>query len=458
MRRPATIPLAVCFVLALLLLSIGGSLLAQEEVRPATPLELPTVSTEKGEDEVEELRGQEQTLRKQIEELTRRLDEIRKKGPERLEAAAEAPRRVHLRVQPAGGRRRTLRTTPATYLAPEAPGESLNVEPFVAPATEPAIADVALAEAPPAMNFMEIGPVYEFVVVPSTPPGRRGIELRKQELERVMRSHGDRGLVTLLRFEKVKVCRKAEMYDQAVQELQKIIEENLADETTNAARWTLVEILQEQKKNEEAMAELEKIFISASDTQDRMDAIYGIINLSGEGPKARIQAIERLIQALLRDQANWDQCTSNLKRLYAAERKYAQDHDGYLSEKLSDLYPDYADNLDVFTCPAAKGPKITRKEDIDSLTSYILVAKGEPADIPDVESEGRPRGHSLHYQDKIWIREKEQNHGRRYLTVSGNGGVGWVGAPYVPPPFPFEPVVPMGPYHPPVPLMEPPGA
>jgi len=290
-------------------------------------------------------------------------------------------------------------------------------------ALEPAIAG-ALAEAPFGTRVIGIEPVTEFVVVPSGPPGKRGIELKKQELEKVMKSHGDKGLVTLLRFEKAKVCRKAKMYDEAVKELQKIIEENLADETTNAARWTLVEILQEQKKNEEAMAELEKIFILASDTQDRTDAIYGIINLSGEGPKARIQAIDRLVQALLRNKANSDECTKNLEQLYAAERKYAEDHHGYLSEKLSDLYPDYVNNLDVFTCPAAKGPKITRKEDIDSLTSYDLVAKGEPAEGPGGEAASTSLygGRSEH---KVWIREKEQNHGRRWLTVSSNGAVGW---------------------------------
>ncbi len=255
-------------------------------------------------------------------------------------------------------------------------------------------------------------------------PGKRGIELRKQELEKVMRSLGDKGLVTLLRFEKAKVCRKAGMYDDAVQELHKIIEKNLADETTKAARWTLVEILQEQKKNEEAIAELEKIFISASDTQDRTDAIYGIINLSGEGPKARIQAIDRLIQALLRDQANWDGCTRNLKQLYAAERKYAEDHGGFLSHKLSDLYPDYMDNFEVFTCPASGDQKITKKEDIDSLTSYLLVAKGEPAESPVGEAMNIfPAGRRSEH--KVWIREKEQNHGRRWLTVSSNGAVGW---------------------------------
>jgi len=213
--------------------------------------------------------------------------------------------------------------------------------------------------------------------------------------------------------------------------LQKIIEENLADETTIAARWTLVEILQEQKKNEEAMAELEKIFILASDTQDRTDAIYGIINLSGEGPKARIQAIDRLVQALLRNKANWDGCTRNLEQLYAAQRKYAEDHHGYLSEKLSDLYPDYVNNLDVFTCPAAKGPKIITKEDIDSLTSYLLVAKGKPANDEAIAEEG-PVGYAVstslycgRSEHKVWIREKEQNHGRRWLAVYSDGLTGW---------------------------------
>jgi prepilin-type processing-associated H-X9-DG protein len=62
---------------------------------------------------------------------------------------------------------------------------------------------------------------------------------------------------------------------------------------------------------------------------------------------------------------------------------YAADYDGKYTEKLSDLYPDYVTSLDVFTCPSAGGPPITRKEDIDSLTSYVLRKGLTEASPPD---------------------------------------------------------------------------
>jgi tetratricopeptide (TPR) repeat protein len=415
MKRFGTILLSTCLVSVWLLFAIGSPVLAQAE---------------KGEEEKDALRKQEQALRKQVEELTRQLDEVRNRSRGRQEAAEEAPGPVDLGLELEEETDTAERMIGILRRHPRALGEVVPPPPAPTPrVSAPAIEIPSTVEAPPAMRLPVTEPRPESIAVLPTPSEKRGIELRRQELERVMHVHGDAGLVTLLRFEKARVCRKAGMYEEAVQELQKIIEENLADETTNAARWTLVEIFQEQKRTAEAIAELEKIFISASDTQDRMDAIYGIINLSGEGPKARIQAIDRLIQALLTDQANWNKCMGNLKQLHAAEQMYAQDHDGRLSEKLSDLYPDYVDNLEVFTCPASGDPKITRKEDIDSLTSYVLVAKGQPAKASEGESVslfpdgGRSR-------ERVWIREKEPNHGRRRFYVYSDGRTGWsIGPP-----------------------------
>jgi len=65
-------------------------------------------------------------------------------------------------------------------------------------------------------------------------------------------------------------------------------------------------------------------------------------------------------------------CRWNIRELLRAEKAYAADHQGKFSEKLSELYPAYVDSLKVFRCPSATGPEITRKEDIDSLTSYVL--------------------------------------------------------------------------------------
>jgi len=126
----------------------------------------------------------------------------------------------------------------------------------------------------------------------------QGVEPTRSELNRVTLSHGDAGLMTLLRLEKVRLFREAGMLDEAVQELRRIIEQNLSEETTNAARWTLIEILQQQNKSREALAQLNKILSTIKDPQKKRDALYGIISLSGRDPRKKIEAIDSLIEKL----------------------------------------------------------------------------------------------------------------------------------------------------------------
>ncbi len=124
--------------------------------------------------------------------------------------------------------------------------------------------------------------------------------LKGKELENRLLAHGNAGLVSLLRFEKAKVFRKSGMHDEAVEELRKIIGQNLAEEITNAARWTLIEVLQEQGDTDAALAELEQIVLAGKDQDIRRkkDALYGIINLSGEDPETKARTIDRLIERL----------------------------------------------------------------------------------------------------------------------------------------------------------------
>lgn len=125
------------------------------------------------------------------------------------------------------------------------------------------------------------------------------LELKEQELEDVVLSHGNAGLVTLLLFEKARLCREAGMLDEAAQELRNIIEQNVSEITTHAARLAFMEILLEQTKSQEAIAELEKIIADpAIPPKAKRDAIYGIINLSGEDVQSKIRTINRLLQKL----------------------------------------------------------------------------------------------------------------------------------------------------------------
>lgn len=124
------------------------------------------------------------------------------------------------------------------------------------------------------------------------------VSTQTQELEDAILSKGDAGLIAILRFEKVKLFRKLRMYDPAVQELRRIIEQNLDERVTEAARWALVETLQEQKEKEAAIAELRKILTTTDDARKKKDALYGIINLLGDDPESKVRAIEQLIRQL----------------------------------------------------------------------------------------------------------------------------------------------------------------
>lgn len=211
------------------------------------------------------------------------------------------------------------------------------------------------------------------------PHESRRLELEKKVLESALLSHGDVGLVALLRFEKASACREAGMLDKAADELRKIIVQNLTEEVTNAARWTLVEVLQEQKQREQAIAELEKILSAANRTPEKKrEAIYGIIGLSGNDLQSRIRRIDSLIERLIADSVasraksedypaqkkgaefaipkenlqifeEMRACAANLRTIHAAIKRYEKDK-GKLPDWLSDLVPDYLRKETLF-CP-----------------------------------------------------------------------------------------------------------
>jgi prepilin-type processing-associated H-X9-DG protein len=76
--------------------------------------------------------------------------------------------------------------------------------------------------------------------------------------------------------------------------------------------------------------------------------------------------------ARAREEARKAVCKSNLKNIGLGMMMYAQDNDNQFPAKLSQLYPEYLTDLDLFMCPSS-GKTITSADQIDTKTPYVLV-------------------------------------------------------------------------------------
>jgi len=102
-------------------------------------------------------------------------------------------------------------------------------------------------------------------------------------------------------------------------------------------------------------------------------------------------------------------CLNNLRILSVGCMMYANDHDGLLPAKLSELYPNYAAGLNLFACPAHNAKEIARGN-IDDQSDYKLEIPG--AKLGEVKDPART----------IMISEKEANHrgGRNAAYADGH--------------------------------------
>ena len=62
-------------------------------------------------------------------------------------------------------------------------------------------------------------------------------------------------------------------------------------------------------------------------------------------------------------------CANNLKQLALGCAKYAKKHDGQFPNRLSELYPDYVADLEVFSCPGS-GSAVDSPSELDEQSSY----------------------------------------------------------------------------------------
>lgn len=242
----------------------------------------PAFSAEEGQTELQALREKNDALEKEIESLRRLLDELKGEKPVPTTIAVEA---VPTASEPAAAEVVSDARTGVTISRSVATTGPPPPHPYLGVFSKGGKVATSWAA-----NEPFVGTLYSIE--------RNGIGAREWQLEEATLSHGDAGLETMLRFEKAKIFRKGKMLDKAAEELKKIIEQNVSDVTTHAARLTLIEILVEQKKNRDAIAEFEKILSTAKDARSKRDALYGIINLSDDDPEAKARTIDRLMEKL----------------------------------------------------------------------------------------------------------------------------------------------------------------
>lgn len=102
-----------------------------------------------------------------------------------------------------------------------------------------------------------------------------------------------------------------------------------------------------------------------------------------------------LVVPMIKEESSRTACMAHLREIGTACNVYAAGHDGRYPERLSELYPDYVSDLDVFVCPAT-GAKIGSPQEIDSKTSYEYRGAGLREWGPSqVLACDKPRNHPL---------------------------------------------------------------
>jgi prepilin-type processing-associated H-X9-DG protein len=396
MKRLTTFLLQALLLAAVALLATGAPVFAQET---------------KGEEEIAELRRQNELLRRQVEELRQELikakvsvekakqDALKYKDAQEMRKALPRGEEEKAREE---ALRQALQQLRDIKEQRALPGEKLGDE----------AAEVTLRQVLDALKWRTTKPpskeelarateVWEELVKRITPDRlsellkvitpdqlsdllaarakyatEKGISRKTRRLDEAIIAGEDVGLLTQLRFEQADLLRKLGKNEEAVKELRSIIKENADPETTNTARWSLIEILQEQKVMDEALAELKEMLASAKDPEERRNALYGMLNLAGDDPEARLRATREAINWLqgavekAREKTNRAACAENLREIAMFAIKWAEGHAGKYPEKLSDLRP-FGGSLD-YNCPSAGGPKVTTEAEIDSNASYRL--------------------------------------------------------------------------------------
>ncbi len=162
------------------------------------------------------------------------------------------------------------------------------------------------------------------------------------------------------------------------------------------------------------LGRLGKYFGSAASriSSDEKGITYEAFSESGGAEQVWMQLVvamfvPRFFQA--KETAQSTMCINNLIQLARACILYANDHEGALPSKLSELYRDYVADLGVFMCPVSK--KEISEATIDAVSDYELAIPG--AKLGEIKDPG----------NTIMLLEKEPRHGPGRNVAYADGHV-----------------------------------